>query len=247
MSPLDVALLAVAGLVGSAVNAVAGGGSLITFPALLATGLSPLAANTTNTLGLLPGYVGGSLAYREELRDQAPRLRTLVPAAVVGALLGAAVLLTTSEAAFEAVVPFLVLGAVGLLAVQPRLSAALRQRHGRDRPVALHAAVVVAGAYASYFGAGVGVLLLAVLGLLLADGLQRLNALKGVLSLACAVVGSVVFVLLAPVDLAAAGVLAVTSLVGGRLGGGLARRLPERVLRTAVLVLGVAVAVALLR
>jgi uncharacterized membrane protein YfcA len=242
-------LLAVAGFLGGAVNAVAGGGSLLTFPALLAAGHPPLVANVTNTVGLLPGYVGGTLAYRRELAGQGARLRSLAAAAGVGAVLGCVVLLATSEAVFEAVVPWLVLAACALLAAQPRLTAALRRRDGgevRPRPVALHLLVLVAGVYASYFGAAVGVVLLAVLGLLVADGLQRLNALKGALSLTSSVVGAVVFVVVAPVDLADAGVLAVTSLLGGRLGGGVARRLPEAVLRGAVLAVGVTVAVVLL-
>lgn len=249
MSAADVALLGGAGFAAGAVNAVAGGGSLLSFPALLAVGHGPLVANVTNTVGLLPGYLGGTLAYRRELSGQAARVRSLGAAAVVGAALGCAVLLTTSEAVFEAVVPWLVLTACALLALQPRLTRSLQRRDGgevRVRPVALHLAVGVAGVYASYFGAAVGVVLLAVLGVLVADGLQRLNALKGALSLLTSVLGAVVFLLVAPVDLSDAGLLAVSSLAGGRLGGGLARRLPERVLRGTVLAVGVAVAVALL-
>ena len=242
-------LLALAGFVGGAVNAVAGGGSLLTFPALLAAGHPPLVANVTNTVGLLPGYVGGTLAYRRELAGQGARVRSLAVAAGVGAALGCAVLLATSDEVFEAVVPWLVLAACALLAAQPRLTAALRRRDGgevRHRPLALHLLVLVAGVYASYFGAAVGVVLLAVLGLLVADGLQRLNALKGALSLTSSVVGAVVFVVVAPVDASDAAVLAGSSLLGGRLGGGLARRLPEAVLRGAVLAVGVTVAVVLL-
>jgi uncharacterized membrane protein YfcA len=249
VSPADAALLSGAGFVAGAVNAVAGGGSLLSFPALLAVGHGPLVANVTNTVGLLPGYLGGTVAYRRELAGQGARVRSLGAAAAVGALLGCALLLWTSEDVFEAVVPWLVLASCALLAVQPRLSRRLRARDGGDvrtRPVALHVAVGLAGAYASYFGAAVGVVLLAVLGLLVADRFQRLNALKGALSLVAGVAGAAVFVVVAPVDLAAAGVLAVSSLLGGRLGGGLARRVPDGVLRGTVLVVGTVVAVVLL-
>lgn len=248
MSAADVALLAGAGFVAGAFNAVAGGGSLLSFPALLAVGHGPLVANVTNTVGLLPGYLGGTLAYRRELAGQGRRVRDLGLTAGLGAALGCLVLLTTSAAVFERVVPFLVLGAVGLLAVQPRLTAALRKRDGghRERPIVLHASIFAAGVYASYFGAAVGVLLLAVLGLLMADGLQRLNALKGTLSLISSALGTVVFLVVAPVDRSDAAILAVASLAGGRLGGGLARKVPDAVLRGTVLVVGLAVAVHLL-
>lgn len=243
------ALLAGVGFAAGAFNAVAGGGSLLSFPALLAVGHSPLVANVTNTVGLLPGYLGGTVAYRRELTGQADRVRSLGLAAGVGALMGCALLLTSSEDLFESVVPWLVLLACALLALQPRLTAALRRRDGgtvRARPVALHVAVGLAGVYASYFGAAVGVVLLAVLGLLVADGLQRLNALKGTLSLVSSVIGAAVFLVLAPVDLSDAGVLAVSSLLGGHLGGGVARRLPDAVLRGTVLTVGVLVALVLL-
>lgn len=249
MTPGDAALLTGAGLVAGAVNAAAGGGSLLSFPALLAVGHSPLVANVTNTVGLLPGYVGGIVAYRAELRGQRRRALRLGASVAVGAALGVAVLLRTSAEAFSAVVPWLVLGACVLLAVQPRLTAALRRRDGgqvRPRPVLLHALLLLAGVYASYFGAAVGVLVLAVLGLLLGERLQRSNALKSALTLTATVVGAGAFLLLAPVQLADAGVLAAGSLVGGRVGGGLARRLPDAVLRSVVLTVGAAVSLVLL-
>jgi uncharacterized protein len=241
-------LLAVAGFLGGAVNAVAGGGSLLTFPALLAVGHSPLVANVTNTVGLLPGYLGGTVAYRRELADQGARVRSLGAAAAVGAGLGCVLLLASPEEAFDAVVPWLVLGSVVLLAAQPRVTAWLRRRDGehRPRPVLLHVLVALCGVYASYFGAAVGVVLLAVLGLLLVDALQRLNALKGTLSLTSSVVGAVVFAVVAPVAWSSAAVLAVSSLAGGRLGGGLARRLPDALLRGGVLLLGTGVGATLL-
>ncbi len=249
MTPGSAALLAGAGLLAGAVNAAAGGGSLLSFPALLAVGHSPLVANVTNTVGLLPGYVGGTLAYRRELQGQGRRVRAYGVTVAVGAALGVVLLLSTSAATFKGAAPVLVLVACALLAAQPRLTAALRRRDGgevRHRPVLLHGLLLVGGIYASYFGAAVGVMILAVLGLLLPDDLQRLNGVKGALSLVATVIGATAYLLLAPVQIVDAGVLAVGSLVGGRVGGSLARRLPDRVLRGLVLTVGVAVALALL-
>jgi uncharacterized membrane protein YfcA len=249
MTPGSAALLAGAGLLAGAVNAAAGGGSLLSFPALLAVGHSPLVANVTNTVGLLPGYVGGTVAYRRELAGQGARIRSYGLTVAVGAGLGVVLLLSTSEKAFQGVAPVLVLVACALLAAQPRLTAALRRRDGgqvRHRPVALHALLLLGGVYASYFGAAVGVMLLAVLGLLLPDGLQRLNGVKGALSLVATVIGATAYLVLAPVQLADAGVLAVGSLVGGRVGGSLARKVPDAVLRGFVLTVGVVVALVLL-
>ena len=249
MTPGHAALLAAAGVIGGAVNAVAGGGSLLTFPALLAVGLDPLAANVTNTVGLLPGYLGGMAAYRTELTGQRQRVVELGGAVLVGAALGAALLLLTPATTFSAVAPYLVLTACALLALQPRMNAALRRRDGgvvRERRWLLRGSVLLGGIYASYFGAAVGVLLLAVMGVLLNDTLQRINAVKTALSTLSTLLGATIYLLLAPVHLPEAGVLMVSSLLGGRVGGGLARRLPDRVLRGLVLVVGVGVAVRLL-
>jgi uncharacterized membrane protein YfcA len=244
-----VGLLAAAGLGAGAVNAVAGGGSLISFPALLAAGYAPVTANVTNALAVLPGYVGGSLAYRPELEGQGGRIRALALTSALGAAAGAALLLVTSEGLFEAVVPWLILAACGLLAVQPRAAVIARRRRERGRrsgAVALHAALFVTAVYGGYFGAGLGIMLLAVLGVLLDDELQRLNALKGVLSLLIAVVTVAGFALFGPIAWDAALVIGAACLLGGAGGVHLARRLPAHVLRALVIAYGVAVAVVLL-
>lgn len=246
MTPADAALVGGAGLLAGAVNAVAGGGTLLAFPALLAVGLPPITANITSSVGLLSGYAGGSLAYRRELADQGPRLRSLLPAAVVGGVVGAVLLLLTPESTFRAVVPYLVLTSCALLAAQPRLARVLESRQIHDLTWAARLGVGVAAVYGSYFGAGLGVLLLAVLGILLADDLQRLNALKGLLSLLVNVVGVLVFLVSAHVAWSYALLLAVTAYAGGTLGVSLARRLPGAVLRAAVIVLGTVVGVVLL-
>ena len=248
--------MAGAGLLAGAVNAVAGGGTLISFPALLAAGLPAVSANTTSSVGLLAGYVGGSVGYRRELAGQGPRIRALAVVSVLGGVLGAVLLLVTPADAFRSLVPYLVLLSCALLAAQPRLAAYVKRRRpvpDPDAPEPRHdisplvlVGVGLASVYGSYFGAGLGVLLLAVLGVLLQDGLQRLNALKGLLSLIVNLVGVLVFAFSGTVDWAFAGILAVSALAGGYFGVGIARKVPAEVLRGAVVVFGTVVAVVLL-
>lgn len=247
MSPGDLLLVGGAGLLAGAVNAVAGGGTLLTFPALLVAGLSPVAANITSSVGLISGYAGGSLAYRQELVGQRERARSLLLVSVLGGVAGAVLLLITPASAFRAAVPYLVLLSCALLALQPWLAGLVAtHRPGADLDLPLRLGIGIAAVYGAYFGAGLGVLLLAVLGTLVADDLQRLNALKGVLSLVVNVVGVLVFVASGRVAWTAALVLAVTALLGGTLGVRAARRLPATALRLAVVVLGTLVGIALL-
>jgi uncharacterized membrane protein YfcA len=260
LEPAQVLLLAAAALVAGAVNAVAGGGSLLSFPALLAVGYPALTANVTNSVALTPGYFGGTLGYRRELAGQRGRILALGATSTVGAVVGAALLLVSSAALFERIVPWLIFLACGLLAAQPRLARLVRERgapaDGRADPAgrsgldghtaALFAAQFLAAAYGAYFGAGVGIMMLAILGIFVADTLQRLNALKGLLSLLVAVVAAIAFALLADVRWVAVGVMAAASLLGGQLGVVLARRLNDQVLRWLVIAFGVAVGVRLL-
>lgn len=248
MTPADALLVGGAGLLAGAVNAVAGGGTLISFPALLAAGLSPITANITSSVGLLSGYLGGSVAYRRELSGQRNRVRVLLPAAAIGAVLGAVLLLLTPDDTFRTLVPYLVLTSCALLAVQPRLARALAARatSTRDFPWPTVVGVAIAATYGSYFGAGLGVLLLAVLGILVADELQRLNALKGLLSLLINIVGVLVFVLATDVAWTFVAVLAVSAYVGGTAGVSVARRLPASALRASVVALGTVVGIVLL-
>ena len=241
-----VGLLAAAGFGAGAVNAIAGGGSLISFPALLAAGYPSVAANVTNSIALLPGYLGGSLAYRRELAGQRARIRGLATTAALGAAAGAALLLVSPASVFEAIVPWLILAACLLLALQPRAAELVRRSERAGSPAALHAALFAATLYGGYFGAGLGIVLLAILGVLLPDDLQRLNALKGVLSLLVAVVSALGFALFGPVAWDAALVVGVACLAGGVAGVRVARRLPAPLLRGAVIVYGVAVAGVLL-
>lgn len=249
MSPGHIAVLAVAGLLAGAVNALAGGGSLITFPTLLAVGYPALAANVTNTVAVWPGYLGSTAGYRSELAGQRTRVIALTPTSVVGAGAGVAALLLAPPSLFRIIVPYLILLSCLLLAVQPRLASwvsRLPGAKGGHRSALLHGATLAAGAYGAYFGGGLGVMLLGVLALFLADALQRLNALKSLLSLVINTVALVAFVIFAPVAWLAVAIIAPTSLIGGYAGARVVRRLDARILRGVVVVFGVAVGAYLL-
>ena len=249
MSALDVLLLLLVGLVAGSINAVAGGGSLVSYPALLALGLPPLTANVTNSVALWPGYVGTTWGYRRELSRQRRRLLALTPAAIVGATVGCLLLLVSPAEAFERVVPFLVITGSLLLALQGRVTARVRRWRGGGagvRSPLLHLSILLCAVYGAYFGGGLGVVLLACLGLFVAEDLQQLNGLKVALSLVINAVALVAFSLFGPVEWTVVAVLAPAALVGGYLGARLARRLDPARLRAVVVVFGLAVGVALL-
>ena len=200
----------------------------------------------TNAVAVVPGYLGGSIGYRRELAGQGRRALALACTCAVGAAGGAILLLVTTEALFAAVVPYLVLGSSALLAAQPLLARAVRAPGAGTRSLRLHASTFAASVYGGYFGAGLGILLLAVLELSIDDGVQRLNALKGLLSLAIGLVAAACFTILAPVQWGPAALMAATGLLGGQVGVGLARRLDDGVLRWLVVAFGLAVGLALL-
>jgi uncharacterized protein len=234
--PEVLAVLA-AGLAAGTVNTVVGSGTLVTFPTLLAIGLPPVTANVTNTVGLVFGSVSGSVGYRRELRGQGRRVLGFGAASTLGAIAGAALLLTLPESAFRAIVPFFIAVAIVLVVLGPRL----RPPHP-DRPRGRSAwlGVLGTGVYGGYFGAAQGILLLAVLGLGVPDDLQRLNALKNVLATIANGVAAVVFVVVADVDWAVAAVVAAGAVAGGQLGARYGRRLSPTALRLAVVVVGLA-------
>jgi uncharacterized membrane protein YfcA len=254
MTALEMVAVALAGLAAGSINAVVGSGTLVTFPVLLAVGLPPVTATISNSLGLVPGGVSGVLGYRRELRGQRRLLGTLFPASVLGALTGAFLLLHLPASAFEAIVPGLVALAVVLVAVQPMLQRRLAARRERDgvvpdaeqaigpgRRIALVAAAYATGTYGGYFAASQGVLQIGIFGLLLRESLQRLNAVKLVLTLGVNTVAASTYVIVATdrVDWRAAGLVAAGSLVGGYLGSTLGRRLPAPALRAGIVGLGV--------
>jgi uncharacterized membrane protein YfcA len=248
---LDVVLGTAAGFGAGIVNAIAGGGSLISFPVLLAVGVPTLRANATNTVALCPGYAGGALAQREDLPAGSGRVRVLV-AGGLGGLVGAGLLLVTSEDAFDTIVPFLILAACLLLAVQQpvRRWVAARAPEGVVRPTyptSAVAAVFLASIYGGYFGAGLGIVLLAVLGVLLDAPLRSANALKSALSLVINVLAAVVLAPSGEVVWLFVVPMAVASLLGGVVGGRLAQVVPAGVLRTVVVAFGIVVALNLWR
>jgi hypothetical protein len=250
VNPLDAALIALAGLGAGAINTIVGSGTLITFPTLILLGYPPVLANVSNSLGLVPGGVSGAIGYRRELVGQGWRVRWLAPASLGGGSLGAIALLVLPESAFDAIVPVLIILSLIGVVVQPWLREKLKGRVGQrvsDRPsTSLIVGVFLAGIYGGYFGAAQGVLLIAMLGILAADDLQRLNATKNVLALVVNAVAAVVFILAAKIDWTVAGLIAVGSIIGGQLGATLGRRLPPVVLRGVIVVVGAVAVVRLL-
>lgn len=235
--------VALAGLAAGTINTVVGSGTLVTFPVLLAVGYPPVLANVTNTVGLVPGSLSGAIGYRAELAGQGRRLARLGVASVLGGLTGGLLLLVLPESAFRAVVPVLIALACVLVVAQPWLAGRLRERQSASRrthggPV-LHVAVFAAGVYGGYFGAAQGVLLIAVLGLLLDEHLQRVNAAKNVLALLVNAVAALLFVAVTDVAWTAALLIAAGAVVGGQVGASVGRRVPQRVLRGLVVVVGV--------
>jgi uncharacterized membrane protein YfcA len=246
MDAADAALLAAAGVTTGAINAVAGGGSLVSFPALLATGLSPLSANVTNLIATLPGYLSAAATSRDQLAGQRARVRALALSAGSGAIVGTTLLLVGPEDTFEALAPWLVLLACALLAVQPLVSRWVARVQHHTAPARLVVSVGIASIYGGYFGAGLGIVLLAALGLTLEEPMQRLNAIKQVLSLTVAVVSAIAVAIFGPVSWLGVVLVGAGTMAGGRVGVGVARRLPDPVLRGLVIALGVTVAVVLL-
>jgi uncharacterized protein len=242
-APMDLAealAIVAAGGAAGAVNAVVGSGTLITFPVLVALGYAPLVANVSNNIGLVPGAVAGAIGYRRELRGQRARAVTLGACSVAGGIAGAALLLSLPASAFDAIVPGLIAIAIVLVIAQPRLAAALAHRRGPDgeRRVAVRGLVAASGVYGGYFGAGQGIILIAILGITIHDGLQRLNGLKNVLAGLVNLTAGIVFVFAADIDWAVASLIAAGSVVGGVLGAHYGRRLEPNVLRALIVVLG---------
>jgi hypothetical protein len=230
------------------VNALAGGGTLITFPMLVAVGLPAVAANVTNTVALCPGYFGATLAQSNDLKGQKARLWFVVPAGVIGGIVGGVLLLNTGEKLFRSLVPFLILAASILLAVQDPVRAWLVRRakqNGSAKTSEVWAALPLglAAVYGGYFGAGLSVIVLAMLGLTLEDTLTRLNALKQAVAFSTNVAAAIFFVFSGQVVWPVALVMAVGALIGGALGGRLAGKIKPSTLRWIVVTIGVIVAI----
>ena len=248
MTPPEIIAIVAAGLAAGTINTIVGSGSLITFPMLLALGYAPVAANVTNTVGLVPGSLSGAIGYRRELAGQGHRTLRLGIASTLGGISGAVLLLVLPATSFERVVPFLILGAVALIAFQRRLQRFMAANRGRggERSVVLLVTVYLTGVYGGYFGAAQGVILIALLGIFVGEGLQRLNAVKNVLAFLVNAIAAVLFALVAPVAWPAALLLAIGAIAGGQVGASVGRRLSPSVLRTVIIVVGTLVGLKLL-
>lgn len=233
--------IALAGFAAGTINTVVGSGTLITFPVLLAFGFAPVTANVSNTVGLVPGSLSGAIGYRHELAGQAGKARRLGTVSALGSVTGATLLLVLPASAFEAIVPAFIAIALALVVLQPRLAAALASRspareHGGHAVTLL--ALFATGVYGGYFGAAQGILLLAILGLALAQDLHRTNALKNVLAGLVNGVAGLFFVVAAHVEWGPAAIIALGSIVGGQVGARYGRRLHPAALRGLIVVVG---------
>lgn len=248
MSPADLLLIGLAGLAAGFLNTVVGSGSLVTFPTLVALGLPPVSANITNNLGLIPGSLSGTWGYRHELMQALDPLKQLLPAAAIGGALGAGSLLIWPDR-FGQIVPVLVMLAVVLVLVGPRIRAwSASREHPLPAPL-LSLGVGASSVYGGYFGAAQGVLLLGVLGTLLNRDLQQLNAVKNALAATVNAIAAVVFFAVQPQAIEPTSVVAIAigSTIGGQLGARVGRKLPAPVLRGVIVVVGIVALVVLLR
>jgi uncharacterized membrane protein YfcA len=244
----EFSMISLAAVAGGFVNALAGGGTLITFPMLTAVGIPPVVANVTNTVALCPGYLGATFAQMKDLRDQKSTLLLLLPTGLVGGIAGGILLLNTSDKTFHKLIPYLILLAVVLLAFQDRLRTWVIDRMSNQGVKHLNATwailpVVPAAIYGGYFGAGVSVMVLAVIGLVLEDSFTRLNALKQAISFSINIAAAIFFLFSGHVIWLAALIMAICALAGGALGGRLAGKIKPIILRRIVIAIGIIVAV----
>jgi len=245
----EILAIALAGLAAGTVNTVVGSGTLITFPVLLAFGYSPVTANVSNTIGLVPGSASGAIGYRRELAGQRRRALRLGACSVLGAIVGAVLLLVLPASAFKAIVPAFIAAALVLVVLQPRINRALAERRSRvahEHGILTPLAIFATGIYCGYFGAAQGVLLLGILGVALPQDLQRTNALKNVLAGLGNGVAALIFAFAADVAWAPAALIGAGSIVGGQIGATYGRRLSPDALRGLIVVVGIAAIVKLL-
>ena len=243
MGVAEIAAIAAAGMAAGAINTLVGSGTLITFPVLLAFGYSPVTANVSNTIGLVPGSVSGAVGYRRELEGQRTRGLRFGIASLLGGISGAMLLLVLPQSAFEAIVPVFIGIALVSIMLQPQLESRVAEHrpapeaHGTGVPRAL---VYLAGVYGGYFGAAQGILLLAILGLALADDLHRVNALKNVLAAIVNGVAALVFIAVANVAWGPAALIAASSVLGAQLAARYGRRMSPRAVRAVIVAVGIA-------
>lgn len=246
----EMVLIVLAGMGAGAVNSLVGSGTLITFPTLVTLGFPPLTATISNSIGLVAGGISGTWAYRRELGGQWGRLRWQLPGSLIGAMFGAWLLLHLPESVFNRVVPVLLIGALVLVVVGPKMQSAAQRRAvaagrsvdhlSRGRLVALTLGTFAVAVYGGYFSAAQGILLIGVMGVLLPESMQRMNAAKLLLTLVVNVVAAIAYTLTAfdRISWAAAGLIAIGSLIGGFLGAHYGRRLSPNALRVVIVVVG---------
>jgi uncharacterized protein len=249
MTVWEVIVIAIAGVGAGMINTVVGSGTLITFPVLLACGYAPVTANVSNTIGLVPGSVSGSIGYRQELAGQRERVLRFGAMSVLGGVTGAVLLLILPASAFKDVVPLFIALALVLTVLQPRLNRRLAGHvaaRTRRAIVLTPLAVYITGVYGGYFGAGQGILLLAIFGVMLPQSLHRSNALKNVLAGTVNGVAGVYFIFATHVDWGPAAIIAATSVIGAQIGARYGRRLHPDALRALIVLVGIAAIVDLL-
>jgi len=250
MSFLEALAIFGAGIAAGTINTVVGSGTLFTFPVLLAFNYSPVVANVSNSVGLVPGYVTGAFGYRNELTGQRSRAIPLAVASVSGGICGAILLLVLPASAFKAIVPAFIVVALLLIIFQPQIDRTLAKR--RSQEARAHAgavgmlAIFASGLYGGYFGAAQGILVLAILSLALDEQLQRINALKVVLTGLVNLVAGIVFVIAAHVAWGPAGLIAAGATLGGLIGARVGRLLPEAGLKAVIVGVGIFAIVRLL-
>lgn len=252
MSIWEMLAVFAAGVSAGTINTIVGSGTLITFPVLLATGLPPVTATVSNALGLIPGSISGAIGYRKELAGQRGRILKLSVGALIGGLTGATLLLALPSTAFETIVPVLVALALLLVILQPRISKAVqrRERTGTvprpDGGPLLFTGLMLASVYGGYFTAAQGIIYISLMGMLLDDTMQRLNATKNVLAAVVNSVAALFFLFVAEFDWTAVALIAVGSTLGGQIGAKVGRRLSPTVLRCCIVVVGTVAIVQLL-
>lgn len=241
---LEALTVLAAGVAAGTINTVVGSGTLITFPTLLAVGFSPITANVSNSLGLVPGSLSGTWGYRRELRGQKRRILRYGTASLLGGTAGALLLFVLPSEAFDAIVPAMIAIALVLVVFQPRLSGWVAARRDPDAPPRGDGGPVtlllgwLTGVYGGYFGAAQGILLMAIFGIAIDESLQRINALKNVLATIVNLVAGIVFLFVADVAWEAVALIAVGSAAGGQVGARVGRRLPPNALRAVIVCVG---------
>ena len=247
MLPLSYLLAFLAALTAGFINAVAGGGTLVSFPVLVALGLPPVAANVTNTVALCPGYISGVFAQWRDFAAQKRRLYAILPVSMLGGIAGGLILLNTGEKAFNGIVPYLIFLACILLAIQVPVKKWMQSRAGKThstliKRIGAATLLFLASVYGGYFGAGVSVIVIAILGLIYDDSLTSLNVLKQAISFSINISAAIYFSFSGKVDWKFALVMMLGAVAGGILGGKFAGRSKPRVLRWIVIVVGCAAA-----